>query len=218
MPASERLAGAPAAHAAGAPAQPVRDDPSPDHGVGTPVPAAVDLIVTEMADAEPQLRRMLLYKFGISHHNAEDVLAGVRERWLRSLQQGSDMPQHPRGYLFALTRNGAVDHLRKASSKHEVPTSDADWNALESMLDQVRSAEDVVTASLLNEQLLAKVQSLPHVQRRVIECLFLKDMTPRETAQRLAISVDSVNRSRLRALKTLRNMYVHAASESADDF
>ncbi|MFH0180660.1 RNA polymerase sigma factor [Streptomyces cacaoi] len=171
-----------------------------------------------MADAEPQPRRMLLYKFGISHHNAEDVLAGVRERWLRSLQQGSDMPQHPRGYLFALTRNGAVDHLRKASSRHEVPTSDADWNALESMLDQVRSAEDVVTASLLNEQLLAKVRSLPHVQRRVIECLFLKDMTPGETAQRLAISVDSVMRSRLRALKTLRNMYVHAALETADGF
>ncbi|MGC4986681.1 RNA polymerase sigma factor [Streptomyces sp. DT193] len=217
MLASERLAGAPAAYAAGAPAPPPESEPSLDQGAVPRVPAAFDVVAAEMLDAEPQLRRMLLYKFGITQHNAEDILSGVRERWLRAVKEGSDLPRHPRGYLFAVTRNAAVDHLRRASSRHEVSTSDADWTVLEPQFGHERSAEDVVTASLRNEELLAKVQSLPHVQRRVIECLFVSGMTSKETATRLAISVENVDRSRLRALKALRAMYVHAAPDAADE-
>ncbi|MFI5689129.1 RNA polymerase sigma factor [Streptomyces sp. NPDC051636] len=220
MLASEPLAGAPAAYAAGAPAPLPQPEPSPspsDQDAASPAPAAFDVVAAEMLDAEPQLRRMLLRKFGITQHSAEDILSGVSERWLRAVKEGSDLPEHPRAYLFALTRNAAVDHLRRASSRPEVSTAHADWVALEPQFGTERSAEDVVTTGLRNKELLAKVQSLPHVQRRVIECLFVSGMTSKETARRLAISIENVDRNRLRALKALRAMYVHAAPAVADE-
>ncbi|MFJ4526501.1 RNA polymerase sigma factor [Streptomyces sp. NPDC088810] len=218
MLASEPLTGAPAAYAAGAPAPLPQPEPSPpDQDAASPAPAAFDVVAAEMLDAEPQLRRMLLRKFGITQHTAEDILSGVRERWLRAVKEGSDLPQHPRAYLFALTRNAAVDHLRRVSSRPEVSTAHDDWAALEPQFGTERSAEDVVTTGLRNKELLAKVQSLPHVQRRVIECLFLSGMTSRETARCLALSPGSVDRNRLRALKTLRAMYVHAAPDAANE-
>ncbi|MFD8220482.1 RNA polymerase sigma factor [Streptomyces sp. NPDC059697] len=172
--------------------------------------------VEELLDAQPQLRSFLLYQFGFSEHSAEDVLSGVRERWLRLLRDPSKAPEFPRTYLFALTRNAAVDHLRKASHRHEVLIDGTGWSALEPRLGYERSAEEVVADSFMNGDLLAKVRSLPHVQRSVIECLFIQDLSRQETAERLNISADSVQRNRLRALKTLRNMFVHAAPGTAD--
>ncbi|MFD7472835.1 RNA polymerase sigma factor [Streptomyces sp. NPDC059837] len=116
--------------------------------------------VEEMLDAQPRLRRLLMYKFGFSEHNAEDVLSGVRERWMRPLRERSTAPESPRSYLSALTRNAAVDHLRKAGTRHEVLIDGTDWSVLEPQPGYERSPEDVVADSAVHEELLAK-HSLP---------------------------------------------------------
>ncbi len=117
-------------------------------------------------------------------------------------------------YLWTATRNAAIDQLRKASRRHEFLVDSNDWHTLEPLLEHAPSAEDVVTAGVVNEEPVAKVQSLPHMQRRVIELSFLKDLPIHETAELLGISTDTARRDRLRALKALRAMYMHARPDT----
>lgn len=169
--------------------------------------------VAILLEAEPKLRRLLLHQFRFSEDIAEDVLSGVCERWLH-LQTRPTVPEHPHSYLVALTRNAAVDHMRKAVTRHEVLVGSAVWETLEPQAGYERSAEDIVTERAAHEELLAKVQSLPHVQRRVIELVFLQGLSVRETAEHLGISEGAAARNRQRAVRTLRNMYAHASSGS----
>ncbi|MFJ4473130.1 RNA polymerase sigma factor [Streptomyces sp. NPDC089424] len=170
-----------------------------------------------LLDIEPRLSAFLGGRHGFDEQTMHDILAIVRDRWMTRLHRGLVIkPDKVVSYLYAIAGNAATDHQRRAWRRREVLTGLSDWDAVLSRPEYERSAEDVVTSTLVNEELLAKVQSLPHMQRRVIELLFLKELTVHETADLLDIQPETAARYRRIALKALRNMYAHASPEAGN--
>jgi RNA polymerase sigma factor (sigma-70 family) len=182
-----------------------------------PTPEEAKAIVESWAfrvllDLEPQLSSYLAVMSGFDEQTRQDILALVRDRWMTRLHRGLVIkPDKVRAYLYTITGNAATDHQRKAWRRREVLTGLSDWDAVLSRPEYERSAEDVVTSRVVNEELLAKVKSLPHMQRRVIELFFLEDLTIHEIADLLGIMPETAGRYRRIALKALRNMYAHAS-------
>ncbi|MFE1076217.1 RNA polymerase sigma factor [Streptomyces sp. NPDC058783] len=164
-----------------------------------------------MLDLEPQLRRFMTLHFGMSTETAEDTVAGIRDRWMQRLRD-ADLAQvkRPEAYLWTAARAAAIDHLRRARRRREVLVDSNDWDTFEPYITHASSAEDIVTYGEMDEKLVAKVQSLPHMQRRVIELLFFEDYSLKETAALLDLAPSTAARYRLRALSTLRTLYTHS--------
>ncbi|MFC8784929.1 RNA polymerase sigma factor [Streptomyces nigra] len=187
-----------------------------------PTPEEAKAIVESWAfrvllDLEPQLSSYLAGMSGFDEQTRQDILALVRDRWMTRLHRGLVIkPDKVHAYLYTITGNAATDHQRKAWRRREVLTGLSDWDAAFSRPEYERSAEDVVTGTAVNEELLAKVQSLPHMQRRVIELLFLDELTVHETADLLGIQPETASHYRRKALKALRNMYAHASPEAGN--
>ncbi|MGV9503905.1 RNA polymerase sigma factor [Streptomyces sp. NPDC003642] len=170
-----------------------------------------------LLDLEPQLSAYLRGRHGFDEQTRQDILAIVRDRWMTRLHRGLAIePDKAHAYLYTITGNAATDHQRKAWRRREVLTGLSDWDAALSRPEYERSAEDVVTGTAVIAELLAKVQSLPHMQRRVIELLFLDELTVHETADLLGIQPETASHYRRKALKALRNMYAHASPEAGN--
>ncbi|MGW2892450.1 RNA polymerase sigma factor [Streptomyces griseoruber] len=187
-----------------------------------PTPEEAQAVVESPAfrmllDLESRLSAFLRGLHGFDEQTRQDILAIVRDRWVTVLHREPAIePAVAPAYLYKITYRVAVDHQRKAWRRREVPTGLSDWEAVLPRPEYERSAEDVVLSTVVNEELLAKVQSLPHMQRRVIELFFLEDLTVHETADLLRIQPETAARYRRIALKALRNMYAHASPEAGN--
>ncbi|MCK8438587.1 sigma-70 family RNA polymerase sigma factor [Streptomyces sp. D2-8] len=168
-----------------------------------------------MLDLRPQLLRYMRTQFGFSPETAEDTLAGVGDRWMQRLRSPEPFEVgQPEAYLKAATRWAAIDQLRQASRRQEILVDSNDWDTLEPYIEHTPSAEDVAASSEFDPELVAKVRSLPHMQRRVIELSYLEDRSLGETAELLGLTRATAARHRLRALKALRAMYANAQRSS----
>lgn len=222
---SEHTADAQAAVTAWASASPLAGETEralPAEETLRPTPEEAQAIVESPAfhmllNLEPRLSARLSSTHRLDEQTSQDILAIVRSRWMNRLYRGpACTPNMARAYLYAMTDNAAVDHQRKAWRRREILTGFADWDAVLPRPKYERSAEDVVTGSWVNEELLAKVQSLPHMQRRVIELSFLEDLPIDEAADLLRIAPDTARRYIRIALKALRNMYAHASPKAGN--
>lgn len=216
MPASKQLADAQATTTAWASALPLdAERPPATRDKRSTLEEAQAVVESEafqqLLGLEPRLHMYLSRRFSFDEQTNEDILSVVRERWLHQLRREPLAPQRLHSYLYAIVRNAAVDHMRRTSRQREVLTDSAGWDTLESQVGHERSPEDIVTDSVMHEGLLAKVQGLPYMQRRVIELIFLQGLSTRETSEHLGITAATAQRYRLRALKTLRNMYLQAS-------
>ncbi|MGW2447948.1 RNA polymerase sigma factor [Streptomyces sp. NPDC001675] len=219
MPVSEHTADAQAAVTAWASALPPAGEAE---RALRPTPEEAQAIVESPAfhvllDLEPRLSARLSGKHRLDDQTSQDILAVVRSRWMTLLHRGLTCTQSTaRPYLYVIADNAAVDHQRKAWRRREIPTGLADWEAVLPRPEYERSAEDIVATNEMHEELRAKVQSLPHRQRRVIELLFLEDLSIDETADLLGIAPETARRYRWTALKALRNMYAHASPKAGN--
>lgn len=217
MAADKQLADAQAANAAWASALP-RQNAVPDSRPGSPAaPQSEPRALSEteglrlLLDLRPHLLRYMRSQFGFSPQTAEDTLAGVQDRWMQRLRSPDPFKVgQPEAYLRAATRSAAIDHLRRASRRQEILVDSNDWETLEPYIEHAPSAEDVAASGEFDLELVAKVRSLPHMQRRVIELSYLEDRSLSETAELLGLTRATTARHRLRALKALRAMYTNA--------
>lgn len=106
---------------------------------------------------------------------------------------------HPGSYLFIMTRNKTLDHLRKVSASHELvkqlwlqahqPGSDADQSLL------ARESQQLVTEAL--SQLSAQKQQIFHLSR-------VQGMNHEEIAAQLGLSKSRVKNIMVEVLKFIR--------------
>jgi len=102
------------------------------------------------------------------------------------------------GYLFVLTRNKVMDHLRKASSDQRL--KQAIWEA---MKDNSTTEEDLLETKELQRQLQSAINQLPP-QSKAVYLLRDEGYDYREIAEKLKISRHTVKNHVSAALKSLR--------------
>ena len=111
-----------------------------------------------------------------------------------------------RGYLAAMARNLAVDHLRKTGKEVLFPQNEReeDGNPEEEILtrDQTCSSPEEMVVGRMSFQ--EAVESLPEAARTIVSMKILGDMTFREIAQTLQMPMGTVTWKYQDSMKRLR--------------
>ena len=107
-----------------------------------------------------------------------------------------DENQSLRAFLFKICYNRALNHFRDRSKFSDPP---------ERMEPATADAPDRrVDGALMQETLRQAIAALPERRRAVFELCFLHELTYRETAEALGISVKTVENQMGHALKAIR--------------
>jgi RNA polymerase sigma-70 factor (ECF subfamily) len=131
--------------------------------------------------------------------DAQEIAQDVFTRVLGSLDRYDESRGAFRDWLFAVVRNRALDHLRRASRQEAIAP------------ERIRSYMPSVTALAIgvSERLdprvdvQAIVEALPAAQRRAIVLRFVFDMNAAEIAAILGTTADAVRHSQHRGLKAI---------------
>jgi RNA polymerase sigma factor (sigma-70 family) len=133
---------------------------------------------------------------------AEDVLLAAREKLLRAWCRdiGNRL-----GYMHRILRNTARDAARgRGEWRHRLRPGDTPVDAERHV---VRGGPDPVRAVLQAEvrrEVAAALRRLPRVQRAVVDCLYVTELSPAETETYLGMTATAVGSALHRARKKLR--------------
>lgn len=107
-------------------------------------------------------------------------------------------------WIYTVMRNYCFDMLRKIQHNKEETVSDVLWPLLES--DEKTAEKD----HLLSRSLLSHINSLPKLQKQVVEAIYLKEMSQQELAHEMGLPLGTV-KSRLRlAMAKLKSKLEHS--------
>ncbi|NNF04644.1 MAG: sigma-70 family RNA polymerase sigma factor [Rhodothermales bacterium] len=115
----------------------------------------------------------------------------------REIQPGKSL----RAYLFRIGYNGMLNHIRDTAKFADA----SDLAERPATADPGRDTE----YAIMHEHLVRTVRQLPERRRAVFELCFLQDLTYREAAEALDISVKTVENQMSAALKVLRSAFEH---------
>lgn len=108
-----------------------------------------------------------------------------------------------RAYLFRIGYNSALNHFRDTAKFTDDAVLDSEQLVRPSGADPVDDAE----YAIMLEHLHRVVEQLPERRRAVFELCFLEDLTYREAAAALDISIKTVENQMSAALKVLREAF-----------
>ncbi len=136
-----------------------------------------------------------LKRRGIDGETAEDI---VQNAYIFIWERRSEIDPNKslRAFLFRIGYTRALNHFRD-TAKFD---GKADLDLHTSQTKTSAKAE----FNLTNQHLQKAIQSLPEKRRAVFELCFLEDLTYRETAQTLGISIKTVENQMAHALKSIR--------------
>jgi RNA polymerase sigma-70 factor (ECF subfamily) len=125
-------------------------------------------------------------------HDAEDIVQQVFTRMMTAIQSYEQRSVPFSAWLLRITHNLAIDHVRRRSRLCEEPEEAACLDEPEHESRQLR---------LLLGEALAQ---LPPVQREIVVLRHIGGLSPREIAERLGRSEDSVHGLHHRGRRALR--------------
>jgi RNA polymerase sigma factor (sigma-70 family) len=142
--------------------------------------------VDEVLPHEKELRGWLHVRFPA----AGDVDDMVQETFARLLKVHDSGPVvNPRAFLFVTARNMALNQLRHL--RYERPQGAEEIDAL-SIVDDVNSPPESLAKEEELQHLIKAIQSLPNRCRQVMTLRKIYGLSQKEVAQRLGISVHTV--------------------------
>jgi RNA polymerase sigma-70 factor (ECF subfamily) len=160
---------------------------------------------------QPELVHYLQGKWQRSHEEACDIVQQAFERFM-CLAEPHKVEQ-PRAYLFQLVRNLTVDQLRK----EQVRENHRDKLQAQTQEHTGDSTLDSPERLLLNreqiESLQTVIEKLPAKRRRAFILSRVHQLSYREIADDMGISVDGVKKHVMRALETCQNFLAHRFEE-----
>lgn len=107
-------------------------------------------------------------------------------------------------YIFKVGRNLAIDHTRH---KKIVRKWEEEKKALHSFSDLEKKIDDKLHKKLMLKEVKKAIEELPERRRLVFILSRYQDMSYKEIAEQLDISVNTVDTQICRALKTLRDKF-----------
>lgn len=110
-------------------------------------------------------------------------------------------------WMFAVTRNLAIDHLRKRSSR--LPQQWADSESLEWIQDHTTITEDIVELQMAGEQIRDALQGLSKDQQQVMDMIYYQGYTQQEVAALASIPLGTVKGRVRLAMKQLHKSLRH---------
>ena len=136
-----------------------------------------------------------LRRRGMDAEEAEDI---VQNAYIFIWERRSeiDTSKSLRAFLFRIGYTRALNHFRD--------TAKFDGEADLSLHSAGSSTSAATELNLTNQHLQKAIQSLPERRRAVFELCFLEDLTYREAAESLGISIKTVENQMSHALKTIR--------------
>lgn len=146
-----------------------------------------------------------LYGFAIKHTNDAQLAEDIVQQAFVQLWQKRTAIQSPlafKAYLFATTRHLIFDEYKRRLAEQEATLIFNDLNQM--------SSEEETYQMLLNE-LMTAIQTLPPKRRQIFEMHKLQGLSHKEIATNLSISVSTVEKQIIAALKTLRQKLSHLA-------
>lgn len=160
---------------------------------------------------QQELVHYLQGKWQRSHEEACDIVQQAFERFM-CLAEPHKVEQ-PRAYLFQLVRNLTVDQLRKEQvreSHRDKLQAQSQEHAGDSTLD---SPERLLLSREQVESLQTAIEKLPAKRRRAFILSRVHQLSYREIADDMGISVEGVKKHVMRALETCQNFLAHRFEE-----
>jgi RNA polymerase sigma factor (sigma-70 family) len=174
-------------------------EPSPRHIADGSVAAGAGAFLNDIARRyRGALNRFFQRRTNSLSHESEDLTQEVFARLARR-NASEDIAQVER-YLFRTAQNVLIDHHRRGVSRqHSAHVSyDEAAHAVEDF-----STEHVLMAREQVEAVRHCLESLPDLVRMAFVLHRFEDMTYAEIAQRLGVSVSSVEKYMMRALREI---------------
>jgi RNA polymerase sigma factor (sigma-70 family) len=148
----------------------------------------------EVRPHETEMRRMLGDLAA-----SDDIDDLVQESFLRLLRMREKVPVfHPRALLLGIARNAAFDLYRR---RRTARTNSVGENEHLDVPDEGPSTQDIVSLRQENILLEEAIRDLPSRCREVLVLRRLEGLSQKEAAERLKISVKTVDAQLTRALK-----------------
>ena len=147
----------------------------------------------ELAPHEPALRA---YLHGLV--NPSDIDDLVQETYARLLRAHARGPvEHPRGLLFATARNAARDLFRRRTTANTIPITDF---VASRVFDSAPNAAETASRQQETDLLATAIAELPPRCREILVLRKFENLSHREIAEKLGISVHTVEAQLTKAL------------------
>ena len=119
-------------------------------------------------------------------------------------------------WLLKITRNRAIDELRRRGSPARNPNARGRSSEGEADPAQDQEAPEAARASELRSVVGGALEGLPRDQREVLEMAYMRGWSQREIAERTGIPLGTVKTRTRLALKKLRNVLEPQMREPVD--
>ncbi|MDR0544321.1 MAG: sigma-70 family RNA polymerase sigma factor [Odoribacteraceae bacterium] len=151
----------------------------------------VEKLFNEHFDAAVHLARRIV----LSREEAEDI---VQEVFIRMLDVNLDALDSLPAFLYACTRNKALDHVRKnARLTRPVALPESSDDSPETLAREIEHAETL-------SRLAMAIEQLPKQSREVVKLVCLSGCSYKEASRQLGISLATVKTHVYRSFKKIR--------------
>lgn len=166
----------------------------PDYRIMLPCdPRTAHWFAEHVQPHEPALRAYL-HGF-VAPSDIDDLVQETYARLLRARERGSI--EHPRGLLFATARNAARDLHRRRTTANTFPITES----VESrVFDDAPHAAETASRRQETDLLATAIAELPPRCREILVLRKFENLSHREIAERLGISVHTVEAQLTKAL------------------
>ncbi|MDI1248442.1 MAG: sigma-70 family RNA polymerase sigma factor [Lacunisphaera sp.] len=159
----------------------------------TPPSDQVQWFATELAPHGPALRAYL-HGF-VNPSDIDDLMQETYVRLLRAFERGP--VRHPRGLLFATARNAAHDLHRRRTTANTIPITEF---VASRVFDSALNAAETTSRQQETDLLATAIAALPPRCREILVLRKFENLSHREIAEKLGISVHTVEAQLNKAL------------------
>jgi RNA polymerase sigma-70 factor (ECF subfamily) len=141
---------------------------------------------------------------------AEDCVAEVFARFLKSVQKSQGPRDHLRAYLYRITHNWIVDYYRDHQQVSELTET------LHETLPSDEFPEEEVAKRIRQKQIREAMHQLTPNQQKVIALKYLEDWSNEEIAELLHKTVGAVKSIQHHALVSLQKLLMENTDEQSN--
>lgn len=145
------------------------------------------------------------YRYVRDRQITEDIVQDVFCRLVERREEIHNLDSI-RSFLYLCTRNKAIDYLKYAGNQHECLDNYLNNSELESYVDQliINRMDEKYDYQIINRIIHSLISSLPEKTKMVFLLSRQQNMSNKEIAAHLDISIKSVEKHITKALSTLR--------------